>query len=350
MILVNNPGSWTAIYPPLEHAAWHGWTFTDLVFPFFLWMVGVSITFSFARRIAEGADRSRLLAHIIRRSALIVLIGLLLNLIPNFDFASVRIPGVLQRIGICYLIAATLFLFTGTRARIGWIVGLLASYWLLMMHYPVPGVGAGQLTEQANFAKYIDGLLLSGHMWTQSKTWDPEGLVSTLPAIATTLFGILAGQILRSPSTPERRATWLFFTGNLLLFIGLMLSTWMPINKKLWTSSYSVFMAGMAFVVFACCYWLVDILGWRRYAKPLSIYGLNALAMFVLSGLVAKFLAIVKVPFNGQSVALKTAIYDGLFVPLASPVNASLLFALVNVAFFYAIAYLMYRRNWIIKL
>ncbi|HYZ84192.1 MAG TPA: heparan-alpha-glucosaminide N-acetyltransferase domain-containing protein, partial [Bryobacteraceae bacterium] len=198
MILVNNPGTWTAVYPPLEHAAWHGWTFTDLVFPFFLWMVGVSVTFSFAKRIANGDDKRRLWVHVLRRSFLIFAIGLLLNLIPYFRFDTVRIPGVLQRIGICYLVAASIFLFSNARQRIGWTIALLSSYWLLMMYYPVPGVGAGNLSEEANFAKYVDGLILQGHMWAQSRTWDPEGIISTLPAIATVLFGIFAGEILRT--------------------------------------------------------------------------------------------------------------------------------------------------------
>lgn len=350
MILVNNPGSATAVYPPLAHADWHGWTFTDLIFPFFLWIVGVAITFSFARRLAGTADRGRLAVHVLRRSTLIFAAGLFLNLFPYFTFATVRIPGVLQRIAICYLAAALIFLFSSTRGRVLWIAGLLSSYWVLMMYFPVPGARAGGLEEQANFAKYIDGLVLSGHMWPQSRTWDPEGIVSTLPAIATTLFGILAGQMLRGTQSMERKAAWLFFTGNCLLLTGLMLSTWMPINKKLWTTSYSVFMAGMAFAVFACCYWLVDILKWRRFARPFAVYGMNAITIFVLSGLVAKLLGILRVPFGGENVALKTAIYEGIFLPLASPVNASLLFALANAAFFYGVAYLMYRRNWFVRL
>jgi predicted acyltransferase len=350
MILVNNPGTWTAVYPPLEHAAWHGWTFTDLVFPFFLWMVGVSVTFSFAKRIANGDDKRRLWVHVLRRSFLIFAIGLLLNLIPYFRFDTVRIPGVLQRIGICYLVAASIFLFSNARQRIGWTIALLSSYWLLMMYYPVPGVGAGNLSEEANFAKYVDGLILQGHMWAQSRTWDPEGIISTLPAIATVLFGIFAGEILRTPSSNDRKTAWLFFTGALLIFAGLMLSTWMPINKKLWTTSYSVFTAGLAYVVFACCYWLVDVLRWNRFAGPFAIYGRNALAMFVLSGLLAKFMGIIQVPFEGKSTSLKTAVYEGLFTPLASPINASLLFAIANVLFFFAIAWHMDRRRWYVRL
>jgi predicted acyltransferase len=351
MILVNNPGSWEHIYPPLEHAEWHGWTFTDLVFPFFLWIVGVAITLSFAKRVERGDDRTRLFAHVVRRSVLIYGIGLFLNLFPYFRFATVRIPGVLPRIAVCYLIAATIFLFTQLRGRIIWICSLLTGYWLLMKFYPVPGYGAGILDVQGNFAQYVDGLFLSGHMWSQSKTWDPEGIVSTLPAIATTLFGILTGQFLQSKRAMEDKAAWMFFSGNCLLFAGLMLSTWMPINKKLWTTSFSVFMAGMALVVFASCYWIIDVKKRNRWSRPFAIYGMNAIAVYVLAGLLARLLGIVKVlNAQGARISLQSAVYENLFAPLASPINASLLYAIANVIFFYAVAYLMYRKKWFVRL
>jgi len=341
MILVNNPGTWDHIYPPFEHAEWHGWTFTDLVFPFFLWIAGVSITLSFAKRIERGDSRSGLLVHILRRSALILALGWFLNLFPYFRFATFRIPGVLPRIAICYWIAASLFLFTKLRGRMVWIVGLLSGYWLLMKLYPVPGYGPGVLEQPGNFAQYIDGLVLQGHMWVQSKTWDPEGIVSTLPAIASVLFGTLAGELLQSKRTMEEKASWMFFYGTLLLFAGLMLSTWMPINKKLWTSSFSVFMAGMAMAVFACCYWVIDVQKRQKWVKPFSVYGMNAIAVFALSSLTAKILGLLK---------LQKPIYETVFAPLASPQNASLLYALANVAFFYAIAYGMYRKGWFVRL
>lgn len=351
MILVNNPGTWDHIYAPFEHAEWHGWTFTDLVFPFFLWIIGVSITLSFAKRVDRGDGRAGLLVHIVRRSLLILALGWFLNLLPYFRFATFRIPGVLPRIAVCYLIAASIFLFTQLRGRIAWIVALLSGYWLLMKLYPVPGYGAGILEQQGNFAQYVDGLVLQGHMWVQSKTWDPEGIVSTLPAIATVFFGTLAGQLLQSKRTMEEKASWMFFLGNLLLFAGLMLSTWMPINKKLWTSSFSVFMAGMAMVVFACCYWVIDVRKRQKWGKPFSIYGMNAIAVFALSSLMAKVFGLVKVlGADGKRVSLQSAVYRNLFAPLASPENASLLYALTNVAFFYAVAYAMYRKKWFVRL
>ncbi len=352
MILVNNPGSWDAVYTPLEHADWHGWTFTDLVFPFFLWIVGVAITLSMARRVAEGADKSRLLLHIVRRAVLIFLVGELLSLVPYFRFSTVRIPGVLQRIAICYLIAATIFLFTNLRGRVLWIAGLLAAWWMLVMFVAAPGSTPGFLDRpEGTLQQYWDGLFLSGHMYSQTKTWDPEGILSTLPAIATVLFGILAGMLLQAKKTMEEKTAWMFLLGNLLIFAGLILSTWVPINKKLWTSSYAVFMAGMAWVVFAGCYWLIDVQKWRRFAKPFAIYGMNAITVYVLSGVIAKALGLIQVTApDGKAIPLETFLYRNFFQPVASPKNASLLYALTNVAVLYGVAWFMYRRKWIVRL
>ena len=341
MILVNNPGS-SAAYAQLHHAVWHGWTFTDLVFPFFLWIVGVSITFSFAKR---KADRGMLLRHVVKRSAVIFLIGLLLNGAPFFNLQTIRIPGVLQRIAVCYLIGATIFLFTNTLGRVAWVVGLLATYWLLMTLVPVPGCGAGSFNVDCNLERWIDGTLLPGHMYSQTKTWDPEGVISTLPAITNVLFGIFAGQILRTPRAAGDTASWLLFAGAGLTFMGLMLSTWMPINKSLWTAPYAVFTSGLAFTVFGCCYWLIDVQRWQRLTKPFVIFGRNALAMFVVSGAIARILSLVKI--DGAS--LRSILWKNLFEPLAAAPEASLMFALTNVAGCWLVAWLMYRKGWILR-
>jgi predicted acyltransferase len=304
------------------------------------------MTLSLAKRVARGDNRHRLLMHILKRSALIFLIGLFLNGFPYFDLARIRIPGVLQRIALCYLFAGMIFLYArSTRARIGCVAGLFAVYWVLMKMVPVPGCGAGSFEMDCNFAKWIDGMLLSGHMWAASKTWDPEGLVSTLPAIANTVFGIFAGQILASRRERPAQVAWLFFAGNLLIFAGMMLSTWMPINKQLWTVPYALFTSGIAFVVFASCLWLIDVQGWNRYARPFAIYGMNALVVYVLSGLFARTLSVIRV----GDISLRTWVWRNLFEPLGSPANASLLFSLAHVGLFLAIAWWMYRRNWIVR-
>jgi predicted acyltransferase len=350
MMLVNNAGNWNAVYPPLRHSAWHGWTFTDTIFPFFLWIAGVSMTFSFAKRLERNDSRAGLLTHTLQRAATIFLLGLFLNLFPVFQFSTVRIPGVLQRIAVCYLVAGVIFLYTSLRGQIVWTASLLLVYCALMKFAPVPGFGAGILEKEGNFAQYVDQLVLSGHMWASSKTWDPEGIVSTLPAIATILFGILTGHLLRSRLNPESKTAWLMVMGNCLIGAGLIWAWWLPINKPLWTSSYSLFMAGMAANVFGCCYWLVDIKGYRRWSQPLAIYGMNAITVYVLAGLLSKLLSFIKVAGgDGSEITAGKWVYEHIYAPLASPVNASLLYALTYVAILYAVSWFMYRMKWFVR-
>lgn len=350
MMLVNNPGNWNAVYPPLRHSPWHGWTFTDTIFPFFLWIAGVSMTLSFTKRMERKDSRARLLTHTLQRGATIFLLGMFLNLFPLFQFSTVRIPGVLQRIGICYLVAGVIFLYTSLRGQIVWTVGFLVIYCTLMKMAPVPGFGAGILEKEGNFAQYIDQLVLSGHMWASSKTWDPEGIVSTLPAIATVLFGILTGHLLRSRLTPESKTAWLMVMGNGLMGAGLVWAWWLPINKPLWTSSYSLLMAGMAANVFGCCYWLIDIKGYQRWSRPLAIYGMNAITVYVLAGLLSKLSSFIKVAsVDGSEITAGKWIYENIYAPLASPMNASLLYALTYVAILYGVSWFMYRMKWFVR-
>jgi predicted acyltransferase len=353
MMLVNNPGDWGHVYAPFLHAKWHGWTFTDLIFPFFLWIVGVAMTLSFAKRRERGDSSSKLLIHALRRAAIIFGLGLFLNGFPYYDFSIIRIPGVLQRIAICYLIGSIIFLYASTRWQIVWTGVFLALYWLLVAIIPVPGYGAGVLEPTGNLAWYIDSQVLAGHTWRGAPVpgFDPEGIFSTLPAISTLLFGILTGHMLRMQKSPEERTSWMFVVACLLLFAGVVMDNWLPINKNLWTSTYSVFMAGMALLVFAWCYWIIDVRGYKRGMKPFAIYGMNAITVFVLAGVVGRLMGLITVGTTpeGNAVSLKTWIYNTLFTPIAGPYNASLLFALAFVLFLYAIAYVMYRKNWILR-
>ncbi len=345
MVLVNDPGSWEHIYPPLEHAAWNGWTFTDTVFPFFVWIAGVALTLSFAKRIERGDSRRTLFLHVLRRSLLIFAVGLFLNGFPYFHFDRIRYLGVLQRIAICYLISASLFLVLKLRGLIVATVTLLTSYWLLMMLAGVPGCGAGHLEKDCNLEKYVDGLFLTGHMWSQTKVWDQEGIVSTIPAIASMLFGILTGHILRMNRKPTEKTVWMLATGAALLIAGLTMNIWLPINKSLWTSSYAVFMAGLASMVLAICYWIVDVHKRRSWPRFFAIYGMNALAVFILTGMIGRLLGIIKV--HGEP--LEEWIFNNVFAPLASPINASLLYAIANVCFYFLLIYAMYRRGWFLR-
>lgn len=232
MVLVNTPGDGRHVYPPLQHSAWNGWTPTDVVFPSFLWIVGVAITFSLARRVAGGMPRGRLFAQILKRAAILYAFGLLIYLFPRFDFSTMRIFGVLQRIAICYLVVSAIYLTTGLRGQILWIVSLLAGYWLIVKLVPVPGYGAGDLAPDHNIANYLDRVLLGAHNYAGTRTWDPEGIVSTLPSIATALFGVMAGHLLRAKRTLAERCAWLFFVGNLLIAAGLIADAWLPIDRK----------------------------------------------------------------------------------------------------------------------
>ncbi len=359
MLLVNNPGSWKDVHAPLLHAAWHGWTPTDWIFPFFLWIVGVSLTFSFARRVEEGADRGKLFVHVLRRSAIIFALGLLLATFPfgllgaTFDLATVRIPGVLQRIAVCYLAASAVFLRTTWRGQAAWAAGLLLGYWALLLLVPVPGYGAGVLEPQGNLAWWIDSHLLAGHTWRGAPApgFDPEGLLSTLPAIATTLLGVLTGHLLRGPETTEKKTIRLIGGGVALLAVGTLWGLVFPINKNLWTSSYTVFMAGWSMVWLGGFYWLIDVKGWRRWATPFVIYGMNAIVLFVLAGLVGRLLTLVKwTGADDKAVTLKGWLYQALFTPYLSPVNASLAFALSFVAGFFVLGWVMWRKKWFVKI
>jgi predicted acyltransferase len=366
MILVNDPGSWSHIYPPLEHADWNGWTPTDLIFPFFLFIVGVSMTLSFAARVSRGTARRLLAIHIVRRSALIFAIGVFLNGFPSFDFATIRIMGVLQRIAICYLVAGLWYLIvsrrkegketvSGRRSNVGVIAVstaiLLLGYWALLKFVPVPGYGAGHLGKEDNLGAYIDRALLGGHLWSESRTWDPEGFLSTLPAIATLLIGIIAGEWLRSDRRGARKAAGLAASGFALLIAGRLLHPYFPINKNLWTSTFVLFTGGFALILLAACYWAVDVRRWRKWATPWLVFGMNAILAYVLAALVSE----ISIDFelsnsHGRIQTLHGWIYEGYFVPHASPANASLAFAISFVFVIFLLLWPLYRRKIFVRI
>lgn len=371
MVLVNNPGDWSNIYAPLKHAEWHGCTFTDWIFPFFLFICGVSLVLSTAAaRASSNSDqlaKRKALLHVWRRSLIVIVIGVALNFIPSFSFETLRFPGVLQRIGLCMLVAAPLVLFTRAVAQGLWAMLFMAVYAAVQLWLPVPDVNgvivAGALEPSRDVGAYIDRALMSGHLWAKVKTWDPEGLLSTLPAISTVLFGALTGHWLeRRDTLPASKAVWMLLVGLAALFVGVVLdAVLMPINKSLWTPSYAVFTTGWALLLFGACYWLIDAcdsLCVREKAAalstPFAMYGVNALFIFVLSGLVARAFAMIKwqtlVGGAEKTVSLKDWLVAQIAqLPLA-PINASLVYAvLFNVAML-AVAAWLWRRRIIIKL
>jgi len=349
MILVNNPGSWAHVYPPLLHAQWHGWTPTDLIFPFFLFIVGVSITLAFSGKKERHVPAKDLYGKIIRRTLILFALGLFLNGFPFFDISTIRIPGVLQRIAICYLVASALFLHSGARTQALWAVALMLIYWAAMQWFPVPGVGAGSYEKGANFSVGVDSFFLHGHMWSQSKTWDPEGIFSTLPAISTTLFGVLTGHLLRQDMPAMKKVLWIIVGGSIAIVIGYTWSHWLPINKNLWTSSYALFMSGMAMVALGASYYLIDIKGWRRGIKPFCVYGMNAITVFVLSGIVGRLLYEIKWSAGEEVITVQQWLVNTFFLPWLSPVNASLGYALCFVFISYLAMYYLYIKHIFIK-
>jgi predicted acyltransferase len=335
MVLVNNGGG-PENYHQLEHSTWDGWTATDVVFPSFLWIMGVAITLSLGKRMTTGISRAKLLQQVLRRSAILFALGVLLYLLPAFHFATMRIPGVLQRIAVCYLVASAVYLTTRVRGQLLWIAGLLATYWALMLFVPVPGFGAGHLDLQGNLAHFVDRAVFGVHNY-KAGDWDPEGLVSTLPAIATTIFGIMAGHILRMRRDLSQRVTRLIAAGTVLAAAGLILNHWMPINKKLWSDSFSLFMAGLDFILFAVFAWLVDGLNIRKWTRSLTIVGMNAIAIYLFSESLSIML---------DATDAHEWIFDNIFDPIASPRNASLLFALCFVGVTWLFGWALYKRGW----
>jgi predicted acyltransferase len=340
MVLVNDAGDGRHVYAPLEHAEWNGWTPTDVVFPSFVWIVGVSLTLSMGKKLAAGVTRGALFRQVLRRSLIIYALGLVVYAAPAFNLSTQRLLGVLQRIAICYLAAAAIYLTTKLRGQILWIAGLLTAYWLLMAFAPVPGFGAGNLDVEGNFAHYIDSIVLGAHNYHATKTWDPEGIVSTLPAIATALFGILCGHILQLEKSLSDRVFRMLVLGAALIAAAEICGIWVPINKKLWSTSFVLYMAGLDFILLSVFLWIVDIRGYQRLVKPLVIVGLNPITIYMLSELLSEALDI-----SG----LHHTIYSRVFAPLASPINASLLWALAYTGLMYLAAWGMYKKGWIVR-
>jgi predicted acyltransferase len=355
MLLVNDPGSWGHIYPPLRHAAWHGWTPTDLVFPFFLFIVGVTTHLSLSARRARGATERELLRQVLRRALVIVLLGLLLSAFPFFPaerLAHLRIPGVLQRIGVVYLVTGLLVLRTSARTQTAVAAVLLLGYWMLLVLVPVPGVGPAALAPpEATLPAWVDRLLLSGHLWDQTKTWDPEGPLSTLPAIASCLLGVGAGRWITRLLPLAERINGLFAAGAIGLLLGSIWNWVFPINKNLWTSSYVLFTGGMACVALATCMWLIEERRSTWWTRPFVVFGVNPIVAFAGAEATARLIySVIEVPCAGDTVPLQTALYRSLFAPWLPPEAASLAFALAFVAVWYVLLDLLYRRRVILKI
>ena len=341
MVIASNPGDAGRVYWPLAHAEWDGWTPADLICPFFLFIVGAAIPLS---------GRSSRWTRIIRRGLLLVAAGLLLEGYPDFDPSSWRIPGELQRIGICYLVAAAAYrATTGDARRRGAIlmsaaVFLSVGYWLVLQHVPVPGGVAGDLSPRGNLGAYVDRTLMGGHLARVG--WDPDGLLATLSAVATTLFGVVCGLCLQSGEPARRKASQIAAAGAGGVVGGQLWGVVLPINKSLWSSSFAAFSAGAASLLLGICHWTIEVKDWRRWTKPFAILGANALTLYMVSTLLRKTLASVTVTSaDGRLLPIGQHIYVQYFAPLAPPAIASLLYALINLLLLFGLLAWMYRRR-----
>lgn len=349
MILVNSPGDGRHTYAPLEHAQWNGWTPTDLVFPFFVFMVGITTAFSTASRVSRGATRWDLMRHTFVRAVVIFAFGLGMAALGTHHWADLRWPGVLQRIAIAYAFTSLMALTSGRRSWIVTCIGLLVGYWAIMRFVPVPGIGAGHLDPENNLAAFVDRALVPGRLYR--RTWDPEGILSTLPAIGTCLLGLLTGDWLRREHEPRRRITVLLGAGAALTLLGRALDPVFPINKNIWTSSYVLFTAGLAMLLLGACYYLVDVKGWRKWAVPFLVFGTNALAAYVFSEYVEKIVGLIHVNDAGTSVSLRRFAFQHGFAPLShDPYVASLYWAMAYVLLCWAVMWVLYRKKIFLKI
>ncbi|NET62125.1 MAG: DUF1624 domain-containing protein [Symploca sp. SIO2E6] len=359
MILVNNPGSWNHVYPPLLHAKWHGFTPTDLVFPSFLFIIGVAMAFSLAKYTKENQPTAAVYWRIARRCALLFALGLFLNGLTlvldwllngkSIDWSTFRILGVLQRISLAYLLA-TVAILNLSRVK-QWILAgvVLLGYWGAMALIPVPGYGAGDFSPEGHLGGYIDRFIVGAQYLYKGGPFDPEGLFSTIPAVVTVLLGYFAGQWLRSQSVKSNTSIQLVLAGLSCLVLGYLWSFLFPVNKALWTSSYVVYSAGWDLLLLAACYETIEVRNWRRWGLPFEVMGLNAIFLFVGSGIVARILHKTRIGTGDEASSTYAWIYENIFQSWAGQLNGSLAFAIATVLLWWLILYIMYRKNLFFK-
>lgn len=347
MILVNNQGDWGHVYPVLRHASWHGWLGADIVFPFFLFAVGASIFLALQSHRNSGMSPDKTFPSVLRRTVILIALGMLLNLFPFFNLSQARIPGVLQRIGLCYCFGAVIFLYCTDKLQIIISIALVAVYGALLFWVTPSGLGHGSLEPCCNLPGFIDSIIFPGHTYEHAPApgFDPEGLLSTIPAITSTMLGVFAARRICSHITESRKMVGLIAGGAVMIAAGLLLDYIIPINKNLWTPSYVLFMGGMAVVVLSLLYYLCDIKKNSIITSPFLVLGRNAIAVYILSSIAGKAMISIMVPFGNAEVPVKTFIYTMLFASWLDPFVASLLYAVLFLILWFLIMYILYRRR-----
>jgi len=403
MTIVNNPGSWDHIYPPLEHAEWNGCTPTDLVFPFFIFIMAVAISFAMPTKQLDSATFNKTTIRALRIfclglflnffgkielfglegipllfGKLVITIGVSYALLGNFSlkvktyltlfvfvvllflaysgieaYQEVRIPGVLQRIGIVYFFVSLLYLETSQKTQLITAISLLLLYWGLMTLIPVPGIGAANLEKTTNLGAWLDSILLEGHMWIFSKTWDPEGILSTIPAIASGIIGLLIGQLINRPLPKLEIVKKMAIIGLILTLLGLLWNIVFPINKSLWTSSYVLYTSGLAILCLTFLFYVIEVADYKKWTKTFLIWGVNPMVVFFFSGIIPQGLRMIqfqnpKIP--SEQINLQKYLYSFWIEPFfTNPLSASLVGALIYVGIWTFILWIFYKNKLIFK-
>jgi predicted acyltransferase len=343
MILVNDPGG-DHVYAPLEHSKWNGCTPTDLIFPFFLFMVGVSIVYAMESRKEVTTDHTKLILHALKRTAILLAITYIIRFFFQPNLAHMRIPGVLPRIAVVYFICSVLYIKTSQKTRDWLFVIALVGYYVLMNFIPVPGVGYANVEPTTNLGAWLDRLVFTpNHLWAETHTWDPEGLLGTIPAVATGLFGIrLGGWLKRKDHQDSVKVTWMFVYGVIAVILALIWDLFFPINKALWTSSFVLYTGGLATIGLALSYWLIDVQGHKRFTPPIVAFGANAITAYILADFIPHYMGMIRI--GGKPM------YSVLFAPYFSPINASLAYAIFVVLAIWVVMWILYLRKIIIKI
>jgi predicted acyltransferase len=348
MIMVNNPGSWSYVYPPLLHSKWHGCTPTDLVFPFFLFIVGVSMWYSF-KKYGDGATKKGLL-KVLKRFLVIFLLGLFLNAFPKFDFENLRIFGVLQRIAIAYAIAAVSCMIFNSKQLLIVFALILVGYWGLLYF----GGGSEDTYGLAsNIVRKVDLFIFGeNHIYKGfGIPFDPEGLLSSIPSVATVLIGYFSGRIIEFAGDTLQAIKKLAMYGTVAVIIGLLWDNLFPINKALWTSSYVLYAGGLAMLFLALLLWLIDIKGIKKWSNPFIHFGTNPLFIYVFSGIFVDITFMIKTTnSSGKIISGHGYLYENIFIPIAGNMNGSLLFAITLIFFFWLLTYILYKKKIFIKI
>jgi predicted acyltransferase len=403
MTIVNNPGSWATVYPPLLHSDWNGCTPTDLVFPFFIFIMGVAVSFAMPTKNFDNTTFNKILIRSLRMFCLgmffnffgkiqlfgldgiplligriIITISVGYALMGSFNarvktylaigifatflclaysgiqaYQDVRLPGVLQRIGIVYFVISLLYLKTTLKTQIIVASTILIGYWAVMTLIPVPGIGLANLDKETNLASWIDSVFLKNHVWAVTKTWDPEGILSTIPAIASGIIGLLIGQLLNRPLPKLEIVKKMGITGIILIILGLLWSITFPLNKSLWTSSFVLYTSGIAILSLTIFYYVIDVTNYKNWTKLFLVWGVNPMIVFFFSEIIPQALEMIQFQnpeTPSEQINLQNYLYHFWIAPVFNnPMTASLAGALIYVTIWSLILRLFYKHQLIFK-